>query len=262
MAKYTCTLCGKVFKESRALIIHIRSHTGERPYPCSFCQKAFSYQGNLTQHMLSHTGEKPHKCKECGEAFSRSPFLKQHMRNKHLQVCSESEKARALASKEARTCPDCGRTLASKQRLISHKKTQHGLASTSTATVVHSQTESVGEVTAVTHSVNTSSSVNTRTIVQSPLGRAEIVTQHFPTATVTTVTQAAAQDRTLTTPPVTLVSSLPVSSDPLSSLPVSSDPLSSDPLSSDPLSSDPLSSDPLSSDLNDISRLLPDSWLN
>ncbi|CAH2045444.1 unnamed protein product, partial [Iphiclides podalirius] len=38
---YPCRVCGRRFNQSGHLAIHMRMHTGERPYPCDLCPKAF-----------------------------------------------------------------------------------------------------------------------------------------------------------------------------------------------------------------------------
>lgn len=37
--KHRCKFCGKGFSSDSALKIHIRSHTGERPFACNDCGK-------------------------------------------------------------------------------------------------------------------------------------------------------------------------------------------------------------------------------
>ena len=57
--KHRCRYCGKVFGSDSALQIHVRSHTGERPYKCNICGNRFTTKGNLKVHFQRHAHKFP-----------------------------------------------------------------------------------------------------------------------------------------------------------------------------------------------------------
>ncbi|XP_028593333.2 sal-like protein 3 isoform X2 [Podarcis muralis] len=58
--KHKCRFCAKVFGSDSALQIHLRSHTGERPFKCNICGNRFSTKGNLKVHFQRHKEKYPH----------------------------------------------------------------------------------------------------------------------------------------------------------------------------------------------------------
>ena len=56
-----CRVCGKEFRASSLLDIHMRTHVGAKPFRCDRCPHRASQKGNLKMHMKKHHGvELPH----------------------------------------------------------------------------------------------------------------------------------------------------------------------------------------------------------
>ncbi|XP_012908246.1 gastrula zinc finger protein XlCGF67.1-like [Mustela nigripes] len=66
---FVCMECGKAFSKKSNLVIRLRIHTHERPYGCTEYRKAFTHKSHFIEHQRLHTGEKPYECPKCGKAF-------------------------------------------------------------------------------------------------------------------------------------------------------------------------------------------------
>jgi len=96
---FPCDLCEKSYTKKHALLIHMRNHTGEKPYQCSRCEAAFTVNGMLQQHILTH--DKPHTCTICHKSYVQEHSLKYHQmthtgkRPYHCQLCERAFKTKA-----------------------------------------------------------------------------------------------------------------------------------------------------------------------
>ncbi|KAK2508939.1 hypothetical protein MC885_008227 [Smutsia gigantea] len=101
--KMNCDVCGLSCISFNVLMVHKRSHTGERPFQCNQCGASFTQKGNLLRHIKLHTGEKPFKCHLCNYACQRRDALTGHLRThsasaeaRHIKAEMGSERALVL----------------------------------------------------------------------------------------------------------------------------------------------------------------------
>ncbi|XP_026467517.1 zinc finger E-box-binding homeobox 1-like [Ctenocephalides felis] len=53
-----CSICSKGFKDKYSVNVHIRTHTGEKPFACSLCGKSFRQKAHLAKHYQTHLAQK------------------------------------------------------------------------------------------------------------------------------------------------------------------------------------------------------------
>nr|XP_023022054.1 zinc finger protein GLIS2 homolog [Leptinotarsa decemlineata] len=82
-----CSRNNKSFNARYKMLVHVRTHTNEKPHKCFQCDKSFSRAENLKIHTRSHSGEKPYACTVpgCNKAYSNSSDRFKHTRTHQVE---------------------------------------------------------------------------------------------------------------------------------------------------------------------------------
>ena len=112
---FKCTFqnCNKSYSNKSRLLVHERTHTGQRPFICHICNKTFNEKGNLKTHICFHSNKRPFICKMCGKSYKTNGHLKDHFEIHHLNV-------------KKFMCDICGTRFGRSSTLKAHLRTHTG----------------------------------------------------------------------------------------------------------------------------------------
>lgn len=115
-SNHPCEICGKCFKSTYKLGIHLQSHSDLRPYVCEICGQSFKVKGYLTTHIKSkHSVAKAFKCDKCSAEFGWKAALYTHTKTLHSE------------GKDKFICEYCGKEFLWKSSFKTHIKRHEDL---------------------------------------------------------------------------------------------------------------------------------------
>ena len=83
-ANYPCHLCGRLFKSVSNRNLHVREvHANTRAYRCDICSFSTQHKRALDMHMRLHSDEKPYHCPFCLYRAKRSFEITKHAQAMH-----------------------------------------------------------------------------------------------------------------------------------------------------------------------------------
>ncbi|XP_062466870.1 DNA-binding protein Ikaros isoform X6 [Pezoporus occidentalis] len=181
--KLKCDICGIICIGPNVLMVHKRSHTGERPFQCNQCGASFTQKGNLLRHIKLHSGEKPFKCHLCNYACRRRDALTGHLRTHSVGkphkcgYCGRSYKQRSSLEEHKERCHNYLQTMNISSSLYSGEKCLPDLPYD--ATTNYEKENEIMQTHVIDQAINNAISYlgaeSLRPLVQTPPGSSEMV---------------------------------------------------------------------------------------
>lgn len=135
-----CAVCGDTFKTNYNYFVHMRRHTGFKPYQCKTCNASYASMRVLQHHEITHSKTLKFPCINCGKYFTKLEYMIKHMKrhfntNKPVcEICSQTMAHNQVLQRHMtlhftqnkHPCNRCNASFSSMVQLSCHHIRAHG----------------------------------------------------------------------------------------------------------------------------------------
>ncbi|CAL4124115.1 unnamed protein product, partial [Meganyctiphanes norvegica] len=119
---YLCTECGFRSNTSGNLLVHMRTHTGEKKYLCKICGSRFTQSQSLKMHI--NKVHSIYECPVCQKEIEEINILRTHMVDVHN--CEPKLQVEKYCKNEKKyKCSECDKSFTQSHNLKLHKQKVH-----------------------------------------------------------------------------------------------------------------------------------------
>lgn len=86
-----CSICSKGFKDKYSVNVHVRTHTGEKPFTCNLCGKSFRQKAHLAKHYQTHLAQSQKHIGNGSNSSSNSNASSNHSKSRSHKILSPDQ---------------------------------------------------------------------------------------------------------------------------------------------------------------------------
>ncbi|XP_041349552.1 zinc finger protein 431-like isoform X4 [Gigantopelta aegis] len=128
---FSCDECGRCFAREEGRLLHMKVHTTPRPsrkkrpdgFTCEICNKWYQNFSHQARHMRTHTGERPWQCDKCHKQFNRKESYTKHIKE---DICEKQQKRLQRKQEGGFTCEICNKWFRNASNEARHMRIHSG----------------------------------------------------------------------------------------------------------------------------------------